>query len=266
MANAQLATVLRHIRGLATTSPDSPQSDGALLRAFVKRGDQSAFAAIVKRHGPLVLAVCRRVLHNLHDAEDAFQATFILLARSAPAIRKQESLAGWLHGVAYRTAKNAKRDAARRRRREGEAKPMPKTSPGWDVAWQEVQAVLDEEIHRLPEIYRTAFVLCCLENRSRAEAAQAAGIKEATLRSRLAKARERLQQALTRRGVALSAVLAATALSHTTTTAALPGSFISATVEAATRFTASDGHAAGVVSAQVAALVKGTQTTSSQPS
>jgi RNA polymerase sigma factor (sigma-70 family) len=260
MANAQLATVLRHIRGLATPTPNGHQSDGVLLRAFLARDDQSAFAAIVKRHGPLVLAVCRRVLHNLHDAEDAFQATFILLARNAQAIRKQESLAGWLHGVAYRTARNAKRAAARRRRHEGEAKPMREKSPVWSAAWQEVQTVLDEEIQRLPEIYRTAFVLCCLENRGRAEAAQSAGVKEATLRSRLAKARELLQQALASRGVALSTVLAAAALSPGTISAALPGTFVAATVEAATRFAASNGRVTGIVSPHVASLVKGTQT------
>jgi RNA polymerase sigma factor (sigma-70 family) len=231
-----------------------------LLRAFVTQNDQDAFTAIVKRYGPLVSAICRRVLHNLHDAEDAFQATFILLARNAISIRKQESLAGWLHGVAYRMAKNAKRAAERRRRHEGEAKLMCETSPRWDTAWQEVQTILDEEIQRLPEIYRTAFVLCCLENRSRAEAAQAVGIKEATLRSRLAKARELLQQALARRGVALSAVLAAAALAPDANSATVPSTVISATVKAATQIAASDGRATGIIAAHVAALVKGTQT------
>src|SRR5262249_14005069 len=142
MANAQLATVLRHIRSLTTPPNSIRQSDGVLLRAFVARDDQTAFTAIVKRHGPLVLAVCRRVLHNLHDAEDAFQATFLLLARNAVAIRKQESLAGWLHAVAYRTARAALRAAVRRRRHEGEAKPMRETTPAWDTAWQEVQTIL----------------------------------------------------------------------------------------------------------------------------
>jgi DNA-directed RNA polymerase specialized sigma24 family protein len=118
MANAQLATMLRHIRGQATLTPGSHQSDGVLLRSFVERDDQAAFTAIVKRHGPLVLGFCRRVLHNLHDAEDAFQATFILLARNALAIRREESLAGWLYGIAYRMAEKAKRAAALASRRK----------------------------------------------------------------------------------------------------------------------------------------------------
>jgi RNA polymerase sigma factor (sigma-70 family) len=260
MANAQLGPVLRHVRGLVAANDTESQSDAALLRAFAARQDQAAFTVLVQRHGPLVLGVCRRVLHNHEDAEDAFQATFLLLARNPASLRQQGSLAGWLHGVAYRMACNARRAAARRRRHEGEVNTMRESTPEWDVVWREVQAILDEEIHRLPEIYRTTFVLCCLENKSGAEAARSLGVKEGTVGSRLARARSLLQQALARRGVALPAVLAAAALSSGEALAALPGPLLSSTVEAATRLAAGNVPAASVVSANVAALLKGANT------
>src|SRR5262245_45242373 len=118
MANAQYEGVLRHIRGLARPQPPGALADGDLLRAFAARGDHGAFTALVRRHGPMVLGVCRRLLPQLPDAEDAFQATFILLARHAASIRKAESLASWLHGVAHRMAADIRKADARRRRRE----------------------------------------------------------------------------------------------------------------------------------------------------
>jgi RNA polymerase sigma factor (sigma-70 family) len=256
MANAHMGAVLRHIRGLAASPPEGRRSDGALLRAFAAENDQAAFTALVKRHGPLVLAVCRRVLHNHHDAEDAFQATFILLARSAGSVRKQESLASWLHGVAYRMAKNAKRAVLRRRKHEGGVRPMRERAPAEDMAWGEVQGLLDEEIQRLPEVYRVAFILCCLENKTGPEAARALGIKEGTVRTRLTKARALLQKALARRGVALWAVLAAVGLP-----AALPGPLVASTVRATTLLAAGNAVEAGVISASVAQLLRGAKTT-----
>src|SRR5438128_4179562 len=171
MAHVQLGTVLRYVRGIAAAGSTACQSDSALLRAFASNNDQAAFTQLVKRHGPLVLAVCRRALANLPDAEDAFQATFLLLARKADSLRRVESLAGWLHGVAYRTAGHARRAAQRRQQHERRARAMHTASPEWEVMWREVQAVLDEEVQRLPMIYREAFVLCCLENKSAQEAA-----------------------------------------------------------------------------------------------
>src|SRR5215831_5173537 len=123
MTTLPMNRVLRHIHRLLEVQTTGDLSDRQLLERFNRQRDEAAFAALVRRHGGLVLGVCRRVLHNLHDAEDAFQATFLLLARNAVAIRKQESLAGWLHAVAYRTARAALRAAVRRRRHEGEAKP-----------------------------------------------------------------------------------------------------------------------------------------------
>jgi RNA polymerase sigma factor (sigma-70 family) len=171
MATAQLGAVLRHIRDLAADPKATEQSDGALLRVFLSGNNQPAFEELLRRHGPMVLRVCRRALGNTHDAEDALQATFLVLAQKAVSIRKRESLASWLHGVAYRMATDARRAAARRHKHESRANPRPPQDPALRAAWQELQALLDEEIAGLPESLRAPFVYCCLENQSSAEAA-----------------------------------------------------------------------------------------------
>jgi RNA polymerase sigma factor (sigma-70 family) len=255
MPSLPLATVVRHVRSLGAAPHSAEQTDAELLHAFAARSDSAAFAALVKRHGPLVLAVCRRVLHQLQDAEDAFQATFIVLSRKAASVCQQASLSGWLHGVSHRIALNARRAAARRRRHEGQAKTMHATTPAWEAAWREVQLLLDEEVQRLPEKYREPFVLCCLESLSCAEAGRRLGVKEGTVWSRLAEARRRLQLRLARRGVALTAVLGTAAL-VASPAAAVADPLAMATVRAAVS-AAGDTLAADVVSEPVAALVRG---------
>jgi RNA polymerase sigma factor (sigma-70 family) len=251
MANVKLRSAVRHLRRLVAEPKDRNRTDGELLRAFVSSNDQPSFAQVVKRHGPMVLSVCRRVLHREQDAEDAFQATFLLLARKASAIRKQESLGSWLHGVAYHMATDARKAAARRRRRENEATSSRQApDPARAAAWREVQAILDEEIGRLPAVYREPFVLCCLEGQSCAEAAARLGQKEGTVWSRVARARQRLQRRLTRRGVCLTTALGAAAVAGNTALSAVPPSLLGTTVEAAA------GLASGVVSPRVAALLK----------
>jgi RNA polymerase sigma factor (sigma-70 family) len=257
MAAAQLGGVLRHIQDLAGDRAGGGQADGALLRAFLSRGDQPAFEALVRRHGPMVLRVCRRTLGNTHDAEDALQATFLVLARQAASIRNQDALGGWLHGVAYRMATHAKRAAARRHKHESRANATPPQDPALGAAWQELQALLDEEIAALPESLRTPFIACCLENQSCAEAARQLRLKEATVCMRLSRARKVLRQRLTRRGVALTAVLAAAAVGANDARAALPRSLVGPTARAATRIVAGQGLADGLVSAEVMTLVKG---------
>jgi RNA polymerase sigma factor (sigma-70 family) len=218
MALASLGNTVCRLRQLAAGRLDPELDDGQLLHAFAARNDQAAFAALVRRHGPLVFGVCRNVLRHEQDAEDAFQATFLTLARKAGSIRSGNALPGWLHGVAFRVALRARRSASRRRTREAQAQPAPLTA-AWDVAWREVQAVLNEEVQRLPERYRVVFILCCLEGHGQREASRRLGLKEGTISSRLAEARRRLRERLTRRGLALSSVLTACSLSRETAAA-----------------------------------------------
>jgi RNA polymerase sigma factor (sigma-70 family) len=196
-------------------------TDHQLLLKYRTRGDHVAFAELVGRHGPMVLRVCQRVLRHDQDAEDAFQATFLVLARKAGSVRKTEALASWLHGVAHRVSLRARRDAARRRSRDRETQPTRAKSGIGEADWREVQAALDEEIRALPEKYRAPFVLCILEGKSRAEAAGELGLKEGTVWSRLSQARKLLQERLGHRGIALSAILAVEALSGGTVHATL---------------------------------------------
>jgi RNA polymerase sigma factor (sigma-70 family) len=212
MGSSALAMGVRRLRSLAAGKRDGNDSDERLLHAFLTRRDEGSFAALVRRHGPMVLQVCRHVSGHQQDAEDAFQATFLVLARNAAALRNPTALASFLRGTAYRIAMKTKQSAARRRIREARTPARAPANPSGELLWREVRALLDEEIARLPEIYRSSFVLCCLESVSQVEAARRLGLKEGTLSSRLAEARKRLQRRLTRRGVELSAVLAVTTL------------------------------------------------------
>jgi RNA polymerase sigma factor (sigma-70 family) len=261
MAQARLDAVLRHVRGFADSGSSSGPSDGELLHAFVAEDDQTAFATIVRRHGPMVFAVGRRVLLDLQDAEDAFQATFLLLARKASSLRKEGSLAGWLHGVVYRMAGHARRATLRRRQHEGRARVMHAAGPEWEVMWREVQEVLHEEIERLPSIYRETFVLCCLENKNAIEVAQTLGVKEGTVGSRLFKARALLRQALAQRGVNLPAVLAAAALTADRIGATVSRSLVTSTVKAAAQIVAGNTLVAGSIPMNVVTLLKGAKKT-----
>src|SRR5438552_15552337 len=154
MANAPLSSVLRHLRKLLGPRPDATLRDAQLLERFARQHDEAAFEALVQRHGPLVLGLCRRILANVHDAEDAFQATFLLLARKAGSIRKPQSVGSWLHGVAYRLAVRARANTAQRRTHERQAEAMHGADPLAEVMWRELRPVLDEELQRLPEKYR----------------------------------------------------------------------------------------------------------------
>jgi RNA polymerase sigma factor (sigma-70 family) len=245
------ATTLHFVRGLLTSNRPK-LTDAELLQAFASKGDEAAFNTLVKRHGPLVLGVCRRVLGPGPDAEDAFQATFLLLVRKARSIRRPSSLAAWLHGTARRIALYLQRTAARRRKREAAATPARYKSPAEELTWREVQAALDDEIARLAEKYRSVFVLCCLEQKSLREAAGCLGLKEGTVGSRLDRARKALRQRLTRRGIDLSALLATVALAEPSAAVALP--LVQATVRAGCLI-GSGQAAAGAVSAKVLGLV-----------
>jgi RNA polymerase sigma factor (sigma-70 family) len=231
MAAVQLSNALRHLRSSVSRSPGL--GDGQLLVRFTAERDPEAFAALVERHGRLVWSVCRNVLGHDHDAEDAFQATFLVLARDAGTIRKAEALANWLHGVAYRVAMRARRDAARRRNHERRA-VLPaddRTIP--ETAWRQLQAALDEEVQGLPERLRLPFVLCMLEGRSQADVAGKLGWKASTVAARLSQARQELLKRLGRRGVSLPAALCAATLFRESARAAVPAALARSTVTAA---------------------------------
>jgi RNA polymerase sigma factor (sigma-70 family) len=199
--------VLRHLRRLAAPAAE-PASDRTLLERFTARHDEAAFSELVRRHGPLVQGVCRRLLGDIHAAEDAFQATFLLLATRAGSLRRPESVGCWLHGVARRVALRARVRADRLRRRERRADVKAVARPAAaELSWREVCAVLDDELARLPERYRAPLVLCYLEGRTRDEAAKQLGWSVTVLRGRLERGRDRLRQRLTRRGLGLEAAL-----------------------------------------------------------
>ncbi len=261
MSQSKQNTLLQYIRSLAADRNSARQSDRELLRAFAAANDQAAFTALVQRHGSMVMAVSRRVLHQLQDAEDVFQATFLLLADKASSLSRRESLAGWLHNVAYRMAANARRAESRRQRHERRVSAMPTVVPESEVYLKQMQENLHEEIHHLPLKYRETFVLFCLENRSGAETAHVLDIKEATVRSRLAKARALLHKSLVRRGVSLSAALAAAALTVDMARAAGSRGLIDITVQSAALIVAGKPLMASSVSTSVAGLFKGAKMT-----
>jgi RNA polymerase sigma factor (sigma-70 family) len=191
MASGQLSDVVRHLRRAALRQDGGTMTDGQLLECFLARRDEDAFEALLRRHGPMVLGVCRRVLRNTHDAEDAFQATFLIFVRKATAIRERESVASWLHRAAFRAALEA--DAARRRSRERQvyAMPEPEAVVEPDV-WSDMRPLLDQELDQLPDKYREAIVLCDLQGKTRKEAARQLGVPEGTLSGRLTTARRML--------------------------------------------------------------------------
>src|SRR5262249_9147607 len=199
MPTGHSSTTLLPLRRAVLLRDGARRSDGQFLASFVERRDEAAFAALVRRHGPMVLGVCRRVLGCTHDAEDAFQATFLVLARKAASIAPRELVGNWLHGVARRTALCARAAQRRRRAREKQMKAMPHPTVEPDAAWQELQALLDQELGQLPVLYRAPVVLCDLEGRSRKEVARHLGVPEGTLSSRLATARRLLAARLARR-------------------------------------------------------------------
>src|SRR5262245_17051337 len=228
-------------------------ADGQLLARFAAARDEGAFEALVRRHGPMVLSVCRRVLRHEQDAEDAFQATFLILARKAASVVKRESVGSWLYAVAYRAALQARAASARRRAWETQVEemPHPEVAPGESQDWR---PVLDRELERLPEKYRAAVVLCDLEGLPRREAARQLGLPEGTLSSRLATARQRLARRLAKHGLSLSGGAVAAALSGDVVRAAVPAPLVVSTVNAAALVAAGQWAA---ISTPAALLMRG---------
>jgi RNA polymerase sigma factor (sigma-70 family) len=250
---------LRHIRTLFNVGTLGGLTDGQLLERFTTctgEAAELAFAALVERHGPMVLRVCQSVLRDPHDAQDAFQATFLILVRKAGSIRKRDSLASWLHGVAGRVAACSRAATARRHRHERRAAEWAVTSVDAEDR-DDLASVLHSELDRLPEKYRAPIVLCYLENLTHEQAAQKLHWPVGTVRSRLARGREQLRGRLTRRGLALSVGLLHGALSAETATAAFPVVLASITAEAAVQYASNRFLTTGVASASVTLLLKG---------
>jgi RNA polymerase sigma factor (sigma-70 family) len=256
MAGGRLHTVINQLRRAVDRRGNGGLTDAQLLEAFVSRGEEAAFEVLVWRHGAMVLGVCQRVLRDVHEAEDAFQAAFLIFARKAASIGIGASLSSWLYKVAFRVACRARSLAARRPRPEPLDPNLLPTEPSSDPVWRDLRPVLDEEVGRLPDKYRIPFVLCYLEGHTNEEAARQLGCPRGTILSRLARARERLRARLSRRGLALSAGVLALALSEQAAAAALPATLVSATVPAG-MLIAAGKTTTGLVSARVAVLTKG---------
>jgi RNA polymerase sigma factor (sigma-70 family) len=248
--------VLNRLRHLVATGNTNPVSDGQLLERFTEGREEAAFEVLVRRHGPLVLGLCRRLLHNHHDAEDAFQATFWVLARKAGSIARHTSLAGWLYQVAYHTALRARARTANRQRWERRAGTSVVGDPLAEVTGRELVGVLHEALQRLPERLRTPLVLCYLEGRTRDEAARQLGWSLGTFKRRLEQGKELLRARLARRGLALPAVfLAAGLIPHTAS--ALPPLWATVSARAAAR-AALGTPAGGCLAESAASLADGT--------
>src|SRR5262245_105361 len=232
VANAQLGLLVRHIHRLHRGEQAGGDGDAQLLARFVTGHDEEAFEALVRRHGPMVLGVCRRLLGDAHAAEDAFQATFLVLVRRAVTLDRPELLGNWLHGVAARVAREARARTVRRRTQERQAQTMarPEAEPLAEAAWADIRPILDEELGQLPEKYRLALVLCYLEGKTHEETAQSLGIPVGSVSWRLSRGRELLRQRLTRRGVALSGSVLAAVLSDGRLWAAVPAPLVATTV------------------------------------
>jgi RNA polymerase sigma factor (sigma-70 family) len=255
MRTSPINRVIDHLRRAVLLPDGAGLGDGDLLGSFIERHDETALAALVRRHGPMVWGVCRRLLSH-HDAEDAFQATFLVLVRKAASIRSREMVGNWLYGVAHQTALLAWRTAARRRAREVQVTEMPDIEAVRQDQWPELRPLLDEELSRLPEIYRAVIVLCELEGRSRKETARQLGVPEGTVGGRLARARVLLAKRLTQRGVVLSGGALAAILSQNLASAGVPALVVSKTIKVAS-LTAARQATADVISVKVAALTEG---------
>jgi RNA polymerase sigma factor (sigma-70 family) len=249
--------VIQHIHRIALLQAAGERTDGQLLECFVRRRETAALEALVHRHGPMVWGVCRRILHDHHDAEDAFQATFLVLVRKAALVKPTEMVGNWLYGVAHQTALKARATRAKRRTRERQVAAMPEPAVTQQDLWRDLQPVLDQELSRLPDKYRVAIVLCDLEGKTRKEAARQLGCPEGTVAGRLARARIMLAKRLTRRGVVLSGGALAAVLSQQAASAAVPTSVVVSTIKAASLLAAGKAAATGAISVKVAALTEG---------
>jgi RNA polymerase sigma factor (sigma-70 family) len=251
MGSGGFGSLLRHLRRAAVLSDGTVRTDGELLECYLTRRDETAFESLLRRHGPMVLGVCRRILGNEADAHDAFQATFLVFVRKASTIVPRGRVGNWLYGVAHKTALKARAMNQLRRARERRVS-SPQTAPA-DDGVQEVLATLDEALSRLPAKYRTAIVLCHLQELTLQEAARQLGCPPGTVASRLARARVMLARQLALSGVSVAGGALATALARGASVP-VPGTLLTATIGAAGSASAEQALAAGAISSDVADL------------
>jgi RNA polymerase sigma factor (sigma-70 family) len=258
MATSSMHWVIQHLRKAALLREGAERTDGQLLEGFVSRRETAALEVLVQRHAPMVWGVCRRIVENHHDAEDAFQATFLVLVRKAAAIMPRRMVANWLYGVARQTALKARATRAKRQARERQVAnmPEPEAVERQDL-WPALRPLLDEELSRLPDKYRVAIVLCDLEGKTRKEAARQLGVPDGTLAARLARARTMLAKRLARHGLAVSGGMLAPVLAQKGGSAAAPASVMTSTIKAVASVAAGQTAVTGLVSAQVVALTEG---------
>lgn len=256
-----LNRVVRHLREGAGPCQAESLTDGELLQSYCARRDEAAFAALLRRHGPMVLGLCRRILRNEADAEDAFQATFLVLVRKAGAIRRPGMVSNWLYGVAHHTALKAKAMQGKRRAKEmaagaNAAGANAKASAAEEV-WRQAQTLVDDALSRLADKYRVPIVLCDLEGKTIKEAARHLGWPQGTVATRLTRGRAELARRLARNGLKLSTGALTALMSQGAMAASVPAALLAATIKAAALFVAGNVTAAGVASATVLALTRG---------
>ena len=254
MAAGQLNKIIQQLRTTLVRRNAAGETDADLLQRYLQQRDETAFEVLLRRHGPMVLGVCRRVLGNEHDADDAFQATFLVLIRKANLLRSPGLIGNWLYGVAYRTSLHARQVAAKRRAKE--AKVLPYTEKATDRL-ADVWPVLDQELERLPDKYRAVVLLCDLEGKTRHQAALHFGWAEGTVASRLARGRVLLAKRLARRGVVLSAGALAMVLSQKAVPACVPNALAATTSKTVTLLAAGQTAAVGVLGPKVVSLTEG---------
>jgi RNA polymerase sigma factor (sigma-70 family) len=256
LATSRTQTIIRHVRRAVAFSEARCQSDEQLLRRFVATREEEAFEALVRRHGPMVLGVCRRILGDPHAADDAFQATFLVLATKATSVVPANMLPNWLYGVARQTAVRARSASAKRRLRERQVRELPEPQPARTDPCHDLRPLLDEELACLPSKYRVAVVLCDLESMTHREAAQHLGWPVGTLASRHSRGRRMLRERLARKGLVPASGVAAL-LSQDGVSACLSPLLISATVRAGSLYATGQAVVGDAIARPVVALTEG---------
>lgn len=256
MAKNQLSKVIQRLRQVVVQS-GAGMTDSRLLDLYVRQKDDAALAGLIRRHGPMVWGVCHRILRNHHDAEDAFQATFLVLVRKVATIRQKELVANWLYGVARQTAIRAKVATFKRVMRERQVTEMPEREAVQPKFQDDLELLLDQELNRLPQKYRVLIILRDLEGRTHKEVAQQLGRPEGTVAGQLARARAMLAKRLSRRGLVVSGSTLGAALSAQVGSASTPAMVVSSTIQAATLFATGQAAAPNMISAKVVALTEG---------